>query len=234
MTYFWISLTFLSAFVLLIKDLLPGDRSRTVFVLLACVCLVVSFTFQIVIETKRKPNLIRHYHEVIEDFRDWKSEEATYRILANVKRLSRLGETAFDLNRCNLSGIHLKGLTMKNSDLNCIDLSNSYISDCLFENVNFKGAKLSKATIVRSSFINCKIDRANYFDAILLNVDFKGSDLSHFDVSNNLHKARVIHGSKNLNDQLLKIIQTKKPELLEKPTSKKMIRLPTHWKEVAQ
>ena len=100
--------------------------------------------------------------------------------------------------------------------------------------MDFTGASLARATIVRSSFVDCRIDRANYFDVILLNVDFKGSDLSHFDKSNNLHSARVIHGSKNLNDQLLKIIQTKKPELLEKPTSKKMIRLPTHWKEVAQ
>ena len=223
MAYSLIFIIFLSAFVLLIKDLLP-EAYKNVLVVLACVFLVVSFIFQIVIEAKRKPALIRHYHEEIEDFRDWKSEEATYRILGNVKRLSRLGETTYDLNRCNLSGIHLKGLKIKNSDLNCIDLSNSYISDCLFENVNFTGASLARATVVRSSFINCKIDRANYFDAILLNVDFKGSDLSHFDESNNLHKARVIHGYKHIDKKLLQMIQTQQPEILEKPAPEKMTR----------
>ncbi len=230
MAYWLVFFGFLGAVVLAVRDLLP-DAYKNYFVIFACLALIAHFGFQIYMEANKKRDLIRHYHEEIEDFRDWKSEEATYRILGNVKRLSRLGETTFDLNRCNLSGIHVKGLTMKDSDLNCIDLSNSHISDCEFRNVDFTGANLARATIVRSSFVDCRIDRANYFDAILLNVDFEGSDLSHFDESNNLHRARVIHGSKNLSDQVLQIIQTKKPELLEKPTSKKMTRWPTHWKE---
>jgi len=233
MAYWLIFFGFLGAVVLAGKDLLP-DAYKNYFVIFACLALVAHFGFHIFMESNKKRDLILHYHEEIEDFRDWKSEEATYRILGNVKRLSSLGETTFDLNRCNLSGIHLKGLTMKNSDLNCIDLSNSHISDCKFVNVDFTGASLAQATIVRSSFVDSKIDRANYFDVILLNVDFKGSDLSHFDESNNLHKARVLHGSKNLNDQLLQIIQTKNPELLEKPTSLRMTRFPTHWKGVDQ
>lgn len=233
MSYWLIFFGFLGAAVLAAKDLIP-DVYNNYFVIFACLALIVHFGFQIYLEANKKRDLIRRYHEGIEDFRDWKSEEATYRILGNIKRLSRLGETTFDLNRCNLSGIHLKGLTLKNSDLNCIDLSNSHISDCTFEYVNFTGANFAKATIVRSSFVSCKIDRANYFDVILLNVDFKNSDLSHFDESNNLHKARVIHGSKNLDDQLLNIIQAQKLELLEKPDALKMTRFPSNWKEIDQ
>lgn len=228
MAYWLIIFGFLGAIVLALKDSLP-EAYKTYFVVVAFLALFAHFAFQVFIESSKKHDLIRHYHEEIEDFRDWKSEEATYRILGNIKRLSRLGETTFDLNRCNLSGIHLKGLTLKNSDLDCIDLSNSYISDCEFENVDFTGASFARATIVRSSFVGCRIDRANYFDVILLNVDFKDSDLSHFDESNNLNKARVIHGSKNLNGQLLQIIQKQHPELLEEPTSLKMTRFPVHW-----
>lgn len=233
MAYWLILFGFLGAAVLAAKDLIP-DAYKNYFVIFACLALIAHFGFQFFLEANKKRDLIRHYHEEIEDFRDQKSEEATYRILGNIKRLYRLGETTFNLNRCNLSGVHLKDLTLKNSDLNCIDLSNSHISDCTFEYVNFTGASFAKATIVRSSFVGCKIDRANYFDAILLNVDFKDSDLSHFDESNNLHKARVIHGSRNLNEQLLQIIQTQNPELLEKPTSLKMSRFPSHWKVADQ
>ena len=154
MTYALIFVTFLSAFVLLITNLCPSRYKKTVLVVVVSIFLVIGLIFQFIIEAKRKPNLISNYHEEINDFRDWKSEEAAYRILGDIKRLSRLGETTFDLNRCNLSGIHLKGLKMKNSNLNCIDLSNSHISDCSFENVNFSGANLAKATIVSSSFIN--------------------------------------------------------------------------------
>jgi len=228
MSYILIIITLVSGFVLFLKDIRPNIK--TTAAVLAFLCLVVISIIQIVIETKRVPNLIAHYHEEIDDFRDWKSDEAKYRILANVKRLSRLGEEKFDLNRCTLDGIDLKGLKIKDSDLNCINLSNAYISDCVFENVNFTGAILARATIVNSSFINCKVDSANYFDVILLNVDFKSSDLTHFDHTNNLHKARVIHNCRNINEQLLTRIKNQSPELLEKPTALKMTRFPVNWK----
>ena len=169
-------------------------------------------------------NLKRHYHEEIEDFRDWKSDEAKYRILGNVKRLTRLGEKHFDLNRCYLKNGWLENLELDESDLNCVNLSDAYISNCRFKNVNFRGAKFDRATIRCSSFIECKIDSANYFDAILYQVDFSGSDLSCFDESNNLHMARSIYEPENLNPTLLDKIQKQKPELFEKPTFNTMNR----------
>ena len=231
MAYWLLFLAFIGAAVLAAKDLLP-EKYRNYIVIFACIVLVAHFGFQIIIELNKKKDLIRQYHEEIDDFRDWKDEEATYRILGNIKRLSRLGETTFDLNRCNLSGIHLKGLTIKNSDLNCINLSNTYISECKFVNVNFTGASFAKANIVRCSFINSKIDRANYFDAVLYELDFKGSDLTHFDESNNLNKARAVYSPKNLNEQLLENIKTQKPELLKKPTALEMTRFPDQWKKL--
>lgn len=175
-------------------------------------------------KVREKRNLKRHYHEEIDDFRDWKEEEAKYRILGNVKRLARLGEKHFDLNRCYLEGSWLEGLELNESDLNCVNLSNAYISNCCFKNVNFRGAQFSKATIRCSSFIGCQIDAANYFDAILYKVDFDNSDLSHFDESNNLHKVRSIYDPKNLNAELLDTIRKQRPELLDKPTFETMNR----------
>ena len=187
------------------------------------------FVFGILIlifnKIREKKNLERHYHEEIDDFRDWKSEEAKYRILGNIKRLTRLGERCFDLNRCYLEGCSLEDFELNDSDLNCVNLSNAYISNCRFKNVDFRGAMLAKATIRCSSFINCKMDTANYFDAILYQVDFANSDLSHFDESNNLHKARSIYDSKNLNTGLMDTIKKQRPELLNKPTPVEMTRL---------
>ena len=186
------------------------------------------FVFGILIlafnKARETRNLTRHYHEEIEDFRDWKSDEAKYRILGNIKRLDRLGERHFDLNRCYLDGAWLEGLDLNDSELNCINLSNAYISNCCFKNVNFKGAQFSKATIRCSSFINCQMDAANYFDAVLYKVDFAGSDLRHFDESNNLHKVRSIYKPRNLNSELLDTIQTQQPKLLETPTFRTMNR----------
>ncbi len=229
MNYILLIIPYLSVPVFWAKDLVRSEY-KTIWIVCALVLFFFGIIVQVIKEKERIPNLISNYHEEIDDFRDWKSEEATYRILGNVKRLSKLGETKFDLNRCPLSGIHIKGLRIKNSDLNCIDLSNSYIAECVFDNVNFNGANLASANIVHSSFIKCKIDRANYFDAILFDVDFKVSDLSHFDMTNNLDKARVIYDCKHIHNELLQMIQTQKPELLEKPTSLKMTRFSPHWK----
>lgn len=173
---------------------------------------------------REKQNLKRHYHEEIEDFRDWKSDESKYRILGNIKRLARIGEKRFDLNRCNLDEVHLKGLVIEDSDLNCVNLANAHISECTFKNVDFTGAQFGKALISCSSFIGCQIDQANFFDAILYKVAFLESDLTHFDQSNNLHKVRVLYEPKNLNVELLQRIKQERPDLLEEPTFEKMNR----------
>lgn len=184
------------------------------------------FVFGVLILTfnkfKDRSNLKRHYHEEIEDYRDWKSDESKYRILGNIKRLARLGEQKFDLNRCNLDGVHLKDLVVRDSDLSCVNFNNAHISDCIFDNVNFQGAHLTNTIIKCSSFTNCKINSANYFESILYKVNFDKSDLTRFDESNNLHRARVIYEPTNLDVQLYQKIADEKPELLEKPSFEKM------------
>lgn len=157
------------------------------------------------------------YHEEIDDFRDWKSNEAKYRILGIIKRLARLGEKRIDVNRAYLPGIHLENYSFEDSNFNCTNLTEAYISNCSFNRVDFTGASLAKATIVRSAFYDCKLDTANFVDVILHEIDFLGSDLIHFDQSNNLDKARKIYNPKNLDDSLLALIKDKRPDLLEKP-----------------
>jgi hypothetical protein len=169
-------------------------------------------------------NLRLRYHEESDDFRDWKSDEAKYRILGSIKRLVRLGERRIDVNRAYLSGIHLENFSFEDANFNCTDLSEAYISGCSFKRVDFTGASFAKATIRCSSFYGCKLDSTNFFDVILYDVDFAGSDLAHFDQSNNLDKARVIYNPKNLDESLWSLIRDKRPDLLEKPDFEKMNR----------
>jgi hypothetical protein len=181
---------------------------------------ILVFAILIIWINKRRDrhNLKLLYHAQIEDVRDWKSNEAKYRIMANIKRLSRLGEKRVDVNRAYLPGIHLENYSFEDSNFNCTNLTEAYISNCSFKRVDFTGASLAKANIVHSAFYDCKIDRANFFDAILHEIDFLGSDLVHLDQSNNLDKARKIYNPKNLDDNLLALIKDKHPDLLEKPS----------------
>lgn len=78
------------------------------------------------IENKR---LKSQYHEEIDDFRCWPSEEAKFKILGNIKRLINLGNEKFDLHNCYLKNSFMKNYHFINSNFNHIDLSYSYLVD---------------------------------------------------------------------------------------------------------
>lgn len=172
-------------------------------------------------------NLRLRYHEEIDDFRDWKADEAKFRILGTIKRLVKLGEKKIDVNRAYLSEAWLENYSFEDSNFNCTNLSDAHISGCTFKRVDFTGACFANANIVRSSFHKCKLDRANFVGVILFEVDFAGSDLIHFDQSNNLDKANVIYNPMNLDETLLNLIKEKRPDLLKKPGF--MVKINKQW-----
>ncbi len=173
-------------------------------------------------------NLKLRYHEEIENFRDWKADEAKYRILGSIKRLLKLGEKKIDVNSAYLSGVRLENYSFEDSNFFCTNLSDAFISGCTFKRVDFTGASFTNANIVRSSFHKCKLDRANFFGVVLFEIDFAGSDLIHFDQSNNLDKAHVIYNPMNLNEILLNLIKEKRPDLLKKPGA--MVKINGQWR----
>lgn len=79
-------------------------------------------------ETKR-------YKEEIEDFRNWKSAEASYRIIGNIKRLNRIGVSDINLSGCYLREMDLSGLDLRNANLTDTDLQ-----DVNLKSVDLRGA----------------------------------------------------------------------------------------------
>ncbi|MEH2245264.1 pentapeptide repeat-containing protein [Nostoc sp.] len=81
-----------------------------------------------------------------------------------------------------------QGIIMHDADLAGIDLHSTWmhplnISGAYFSNVNFRDANLSRVDFNRSSFIGCDFRGANFGanleGAELIDIDFRGSDLSH-------------------------------------------------------
>src|SRR5437879_4994356 len=59
----------------------------------------------------------RRYHEEIDDYREWQSDEAAHRIAGGIRRLNSLGVSRIVLSRCyvrktDLRGAHLAGSPM--------------------------------------------------------------------------------------------------------------------------
>lgn len=163
------------------KDLKASDIGQGVFIetfgmVFDVILLVLLFNF---ISSKgEKENAIRKYNEEIEDFREWKSEEAKYRIRGNIIRLNRLNYNKFDLA--------------------FIDLSNLKLLDCKFSfsnlvNTDFSNTNLNKAEFVEilcsdSKFNSCFLHLSDFSKATLQNTEFKkafmlGSNFSHSTLS---------------------------------------------------
>src|ERR1700749_3048329 len=66
---------------------------------------------------------IRNQHNEIDDFRDWKATEASYRILGAIKRLNREDVYKIDLHECYLKNVNLSYINLKGSNLNYADMA---------------------------------------------------------------------------------------------------------------
>ncbi|MFN6946550.1 MAG: pentapeptide repeat-containing protein [Cytophagaceae bacterium] len=149
---------------------------------------------------------INRYREEIEDIRLWKSEEANFKILGNIKRLLRENVRKLDLHQCYLKNVNLSGAELYESNLNSADLSFSILSETDFSDgklnylnlegatlnkTNFQGASLNAACLIsvrgiKTNFKNGLLIKADFGKAFLMEPDFSGSDLSgaNFEAAN--------------------------------------------------
>jgi hypothetical protein len=79
---------------------------------------------------------IERYHDEIESYRWWGSEEARCRIVANIRSLNRLGVTKIDLMACCLQRARLENARLDGSD---------------FYMTNLRGANLNNVAFLRNS-----------------------------------------------------------------------------------
>lgn len=129
------------------------------------------------------------YKQEIAEFQDWKSDEAKFKIRANVLRLNKLGFTEIDLSEVDLSNLDLKNVKFNNSSLFKCDFSSSNMANSEFKNVScsssvFKGNKtfLLNANFQDTHFQYCDfsgtyLNGANFSRASLSSIDFRGADM---------------------------------------------------------
>ena len=60
---------------------------------------------------------IQRYHNEIDDFRFWESEEAMFRIVGNIKRLNRMNVSKISLFRCHLKNAQLFNMNLSGAML---------------------------------------------------------------------------------------------------------------------
>ena len=115
---------------------------------------------------------ITRYREAIGDYLGWDDDEATYRIVANIKRLNRYGISNINLTGAflkgaNLTGINLRSANLLGADLRGANLKKADLSKANLTGAHLEGADLRKADIrgtnfLRAELLGAKLEAAIY------------------------------------------------------------------------
>jgi uncharacterized protein YjbI with pentapeptide repeats len=176
---------------------------------------------------------IKRCIDEIDDIRFWKSPEASYKILANVKRLIRDKVTKIDLNNCYLRNLNLNFASLTGANLNYADLEQSSLIDTNFSlarmnqanltetnlnRANLSNALLSGATLKRTKGIKTNFEKsclikADFTDSFLIEGNFQECDLSGAEFENANLYMPDFRGAKGLiAEQLSKAKMIVKPK----------------------
>ncbi|WP_224996385.1 pentapeptide repeat-containing protein [Cesiribacter sp. SM1] len=153
---------------------------------------------------------IKTYKDEIDDFRLWKSEEAAFRTVGNIKRLNQHKIYNINLVNCYLTRTNLNYTNLSNSNLNSADVSTSSLLECNLSNArlnqtNFENSTLNQAdltgayasgAVFKDSFLiktildKCYLIKADLRGAFLMEASLNGAYMTGADLTGaNLYKA---------------------------------------------
>lgn len=156
-----------------------------------------------------KEEEIKKFHQEIDDFRDWKDKEASYRIKGLIRRLYSLGESNINLFGCYLEEIKFPNgdffdLNLEEANLVNSDLTSSFFSNCKFIKTNFIGTNARGV-----DFINCDFSKADFSQADFSNAIFYKPRLNDIVISEESKFEFATIYSDNISDELKAKLRTK-------------------------
>lgn len=160
------------------------------------------------IKKSEKRREIQRLKDEIDDYRRWKSEESTYRILGIVNRLQKLHVKDINLSCCyfnsaNLAdidfhGIYLINASMEGTKLIAANLQKANLARANLCRANIQAADLTGAYLKYADLSNAKLNGAiladaDFDEATIYEANFSGSDLNKI---KNLTKAIGLESAK--------------------------------------
>lgn len=132
----------------------------------------------LIFEKKReKKRAIEMYKSEIDDFRNWDSAEASYRIAGSLRRLILLGEREINLDHCHMDHAKLSKLNMIGTSLLSSTLQDAQLIETNLEGANLVFADLTRANLLRANLRNANIWRADLQGTMLQEASLEGADL---------------------------------------------------------
>ena len=128
--------------------------------------------------SNEKKKAIKIEKDIIDDFRGWKSNEASHRILGSIKRLQRLGIFSHNLKSCYFEGVEFHKLCFSNSKMTNVSIIDTDINNTDFLDIKSRSLKIRNKSIFGSHFIRGKLEFSLQTDHISSTL-FKDIDLTN-------------------------------------------------------
>ena len=125
-------------------------------------------------ETRQR---IRTYKDEIDDFRTLESNEASFRMVGNIKRLNRNKIHAINLVNCYLPRTQLSYINLKGSNMNSANLSNASLLETNLENARLNQTNFENANLNQANLKAAYASGANFKDAFLIKTQFENAFL---------------------------------------------------------
>ena len=127
---------------------------------------------------------IKRYMEEIDDYRHWKSEEASYKIIGNIKRLNKDKITQVDLYNSYLKNANLNYVDLTGSNMNYVVLDDATLINSLLMRVRLNQASLKNAKLNKADFRGSFLGGANCESASMIKCDFENAQLIKTNLQN--------------------------------------------------
>ncbi|AHM59412.1 pentapeptide repeat-containing protein [Flammeovirgaceae bacterium 311] len=111
---------------------------------------------------------IKTYKDEIDDFRLWKSEEAAFRTVGNIKRLNQHKIYNINLVNCYLTRTNLNYTNLSNSNLNSADISTSSLLECNLSNARLNQTNFENSTLNQADLTGAYASGTNFKDSFLI------------------------------------------------------------------
>jgi BTB/POZ domain-containing protein KCTD9 len=124
-----------------------------------------------------RKNQIKSYHDQLNDFRSWASEEGVLRKVGILQRLNEMGATLPDLSHFNFSKAMFIKPNFKGVNLYNADLTDTRLEKANLEGANLLGAEMERAWLREATLKDTNLELANLKDAVLTKSNLIGAKL---------------------------------------------------------
>ncbi|PFZ03188.1 hypothetical protein COL75_13425 [Bacillus wiedmannii] len=167
---------------------------------------ILIFTVVLSFFTKKRDfqREIQNYKEIVEEFRELKTETASRKITYCIRKFSKYKIENANLTRCylckaklwpdddgpiklvraRLNGVNFSDANMKKMILRDSDLQAALLYNANLQSVNLQGAGLKNIKCDKTDFKGANLQNTNFSGAILENSTFKNADFRGANLSN--------------------------------------------------